>query len=241
MNGDSRSRKKLASSPDPSPPELLDPREEIESQISVIVNTSKRWSMYLHRKELRKRTMYALLSGITIWIAFFALVALQDDLNYSIAALLSPILGRSLMNYYGLLIFPLSVAVAIASYAIQVKTRSPFAQLEALVASFHSAGSEGRSAVNALGIVEKMIKLLPEVKRMRYAEASLYGLIAFFLCLLATARSVTFGMGVSVLVGVLIWLYFRYEATIEYGRELARFERWQNRLEEQKAEFLANL
>jgi hypothetical protein len=95
--------------------------------------------------------------------------------------------------------------------------------------------------VSALGVIEKMIELLPEVKNMRYAEASIYGVIAFLFSALLTARAGSFGMAVSVLAGVLIFLYFRYEATVEYGREPARFENWQSKLEQQKKEFIANL
>ena len=217
------------------------PGQEIESEISIILKNFERWSLYLRRKEQRKRGLYAVLAGTMVWVAFFVLTALQDDLNYSIASILSPLFGTSPVGYSLLLIFPLSILVAFVSYAVQTKISSPFAQLEALVANFRSSGREERSAVSALDTIEKMIQLLPEVKRMRYAEAALYGTIAFLLSLLVTARSSSFGIGVSLLVGVLIWIYFRYEATIEYGRELARFEKWQAKLEEQKREFIATL
>ncbi|MGI0080835.1 MAG: hypothetical protein ACRECH_14580 [Nitrososphaerales archaeon] len=225
------------------PVELTDPQRDIEFEIDTILNTSKRWSLYLQRKERRKRILYAVLSGTMVWVAFLILLALQDDLNYSITGLLSSFFrgGNSITNYLVFLIFPVSVVVAIVSYIIQMRIKSPFAELEVLIGSFHSASKGERSAVSALSILEKMIRLLPEMKKMRYTEASLYGLIAFLLSLLITAKSSSFGIGISVLVGVLIWIYFRYEATIEYGRELSRFEKWQEKLEEQKKEFIANL
>ena len=211
----------------------------VESEIATILKTSERWAAYLRHKETRKRILYAVLCGAMVWAAFFVLIALQDDLNYSIVTLLS-FLGNSLVSSAEFLVFPVSIVVAVLSFAVQTKIKSPLTQLEALVNSFHSVTSE-RSAVSALNLLEKMIRLLPEVKRMRYSEASLYGVIAFLLSLLITAKSGSFGMGISLLIGVLIWLYFRYEATIEYERELARFEKWQEKLEEQKREFIANL
>jgi uncharacterized membrane protein YjjB (DUF3815 family) len=215
----------------------------IETEIKAIFELSKRWSSYLKREERRKKFLYSALSGAIVWVVFFALVALQDDLNFSITAVFSQLLGKwiATSTKIFLLFSLLSLIVSGLAYFAQTKTRSPFIELQATVNGLRSDRETSISAVAALSAVERMIELLPEVRKMRYAEAAIYAVISFFISALITLKEGAFGIGVSVLVSVLIWMYFRYEATIEYWRELSRFERWQERFEEEKRDFIASL
>ncbi len=94
---------------------------------------------------------------------------------------------------------------------------------------------QGPITVDMLSLVEKILTLLPEVVRKRNQDSFLFGILAFVVTLLP-AR-----LPLAILIGVLVWLYFRYEMNKGYDKEIARFEEQKNLFERRKSEFMATL
>jgi hypothetical protein len=46
------------------------------------------------------------------------------------------------------------------------------------------------------------------------------------------------GIPVSLLIGVILWLYFKYEKRKEPDLQLQEFRAWKKRFEEEKTDFL---
>jgi hypothetical protein len=108
---------------------------------------------------------------------------------------------------------------------------------------------KGQSVKDA-NVIEKTLQLMdqmgdwmPKLLRYKTDEALGYGFAAFlvvaFISLLLSASSI--GLPVSLLVGVLVWLYFRYEKRREVEKMIQEFGMWKQKFEEGKSAFLKTL
>ena len=77
--------------------------------------------------------------------------------------------------------------------------------------------------------------LLPQLVRTRDQDSLLFGLVAF------VVASILARPPVGILVGVIVWLYFRYETNRTYDRQLSKIEEQKRIFEQRKEEFLRNL
>ena len=88
--------------------------------------------------------------------------------------------------------------------------------------------------------MDQMSDWVPKLLRYKSDEALGYGFAAFlvvaFISLLFSASSV--GLPISLLVGVLVWLYFRNEKRKEVKGQIQEFKAWKRKFEEGKSAFL---
>jgi hypothetical protein len=89
---------------------------------------------------------------------------------------------------------------------------------------------------NALSLADKILTLLPGLVRRRNQDSILYGIVAFIL-----AGIIGMNPAVAILVGAIVWLYFRYETKKSYDQEIAKIEEQKKVLEQRKQDFLATL
>jgi hypothetical protein len=94
---------------------------------------------------------------------------------------------------------------------------------------------EGITA-DALSAAEKIVTLLPELVRKRDQDSLLFGAVGFLLALLFGGN-----FAVAVLVGVIVWLYFRYETRKTYDEEISKLEKQKEIFEQRKKDFLETL
>ena len=92
------------------------------------------------------------------------------------------------------------------------------------------------TAESALSLAEKILGLLPELVRKKDQDALLFGIVAFNLTIIL-ARS----PGIAVVVGIAVWLYFRYESNTIYDREITKLEERRKIFEQQKKDFIETL
>lgn len=77
----------------------------------------------------------------------------------------------------------------------------------------------------ALALASTMVSLLPRMKQEKHDEALIYGALSFTLT--------GFLFPWNFLIAVMVWIYFRYEATTNYNVEITRFDGWKLRLRAQ--------
>lgn len=82
---------------------------------------------------------------------------------------------------------------------------------------------------------ERMLELLPQLVRKRNQDALLFGIAAFVIA------SVLARPPIGILVGTIVWLYFRYETNRTYEGQISKIEEQRMIFERRKEEFLKNL
>jgi len=89
---------------------------------------------------------------------------------------------------------------------------------------------------DALSLADKILTLLPQLVWKRNQDSLLFGVVAFILAAI-------FGnnLAVGILVGVIVWLYFRYEAKKTYEQEISKFEEQRRVFEQRKKDFIETL
>jgi hypothetical protein len=94
-----------------------------------------------------------------------------------------------------------------------------------------------------LQLIDQMSSWAPKLITYKGDEAQAYGIAAFLIVALVSFFSGTLyvGIPVSFLVGLIVWLYFRYEKRMEAELQLQEFRAWKKRFEEEKNCFLETL
>lgn len=104
-----------------------------------------------------------------------------------------------------------------------------------------SAGTfEENPAESALKLMDQISMWLLEAVRYKREEAAAYGLVAFTLTALIFSFSVS-RLPFALLIGIIVWLYFRHEKQMEATRETQKFEYYRKKFEEEKRLFLKKL
>lgn len=210
--------------------------EEIKSNLDSIVDIAEKWVVRLRRRRKQVKLAGAILTMLLVFVgvagATFAYIVTQLTLSFFaqdprlVLLLLAAVTG-------------LSVGCGIGSYFFQ--SRKPDRSLDELAdlvtqmkREQSNVGSQTVSP-DVLSIAEKILNLLPEVVRKRNRDSFLFGLLAFVLTVIP-AR-----LPLAILIGVLVWLYFRYEMNKDYDNEIARFEEQKQLFERRKSEFMQTL
>jgi multisubunit Na+/H+ antiporter MnhC subunit len=110
------------------------------------------------------------------------------------------------------------------------------AQKNTSVDSANNTGAGKGITVDALSLADKIMALLPEIVRKRNQDSLLFGAIAFVI-----AAIVGHNAAIAILVGAIVWLYFRYETKKKYEQEIAKLEDQKKLFEQRKREFLETL
>jgi c-di-AMP phosphodiesterase-like protein len=101
-----------------------------------------------------------------------------------------------------------------------------------------------------MNVIEKTLKLMdqmsfwiPKLKRYKSDEAQAYGFTAFLIVAVVSFLSGSWSVGlpVSLLIGVIVWLYFRYEKRREADLQIQEFKAWKQKFEEEKEAFLETM
>ena len=101
--------------------------------------------------------------------------------------------------------------------------------------------------VKEMSVIEKTLQLMDQMSdwvtklpQYKSDEAFAYGFAAFLIVAFVSLLTETWSIGlpVSLLVGVLIWLYFRYEKRKEAEQQVQEFKTWKRKFEEGKSAFL---
>jgi hypothetical protein len=91
--------------------------------------------------------------------------------------------------------------------------------------------------------MDQMSSWMPKLKTYKSVEAESYGFAAFLIIAFISFLSGTLfvGLPISLLVGVIVWLYFRFEKRKEADERVQEFKSWKEKFEEEKESFLETI
>lgn len=231
-------------------------REQIKSSLTSTVEIAEGWLKRIRRRQLQVRIITTLL---TIFLVFFATLIFDAIILLFSANLFSTSnseLGVNFNNYIAQhpgilyrLVGPAFLTAPIAGIAaylfLRWRHRSQLRELSSLTSQMKKKiqeydlqpkTNEEGFVQDAFSLMDRILTVLPETVRKRNQDSLLFGFVAFIV------GSIVAGNGaVGVLVGVLVWLYFRYEANKSYEREIAKFEEQKKIYEQRKNDFLETL
>ncbi len=91
-----------------------------------------------------------------------------------------------------------------------------------------------------LRLMDQINAWIPDLMKHKGEEALTYGIVAFLLTAFISANS-TLGMPMALLIGVIVWLYFRYEKRKETAHQIQMLRTWRKKFEEGKDYFLKGI
>ena len=156
--------------------------------------------------------------SLVVWFASFAVLGLTSILifGYVISYIVLPFL----------IAIVIGAAAGVATYLIRQRRGFKFAELGVLLKKMKQGGV---SSEHGLHLMDAMHQARLVARKRKMDSAFEYGVLAFALVALIGRNA-----AIGALAGVIVYLYFRFEA-------LRGFEKEETRYEDSKKELLQNL
>jgi hypothetical protein len=212
--------------------------EDIRVSLDSIIGISERWLSFLSRRQKQVRLAQAFLTTVLVCVGSVAVVLAvvleQDSLAFFPA---HP--GTTFIILTSLLLAG-GICGAVAYVLLGRRENPKLRELSELIARTKATrGIDDEAAQGITGSAlletEKILELLPQLVRTRNQDSLLFGLVAF------VVASILARPPIGILVGVIVWLYFRYETNRTYDQQLSKTEEQKRVFEQRKEEFLRNL
>jgi len=178
-------------------------------KLDDIVQDADEYYNYLREKHVSQTRLDAIVVSLTVW--FGAFVALGVGAYATVQ-------GTMFIGYL-LAAFLASVAIGIGAglttYLFRRRRAFKFAELGDLVAKM----KQGGTSEDGLHLMDAMHQAAFAVRKKRLTSAVEYGILGF-----AIVTILGLNAGIGALAGVIVYLYFRYEALREYERGEERYE-----------------
>ena len=224
-------------------------RQEIHSSLNSIVESSDKWLERLRRREFRVRLAGSFLTGSLVLMAVGAAAILGFYLSQ----------GEEIDDFFEQqsLAFQFSLLGAAATaglisgiltyFFLKRKHDNRLKDLSSLITEMKKKTNEQQQHQNnanvgegitkeALSLAEKIVTLLPELVRKRKHDSLLFGAVAFIVTNIVISNLV-----VAIIVGVLVWLYFRHSTKKSYEHEMSKYEEQKRVFEQRKKDFIDTL
>jgi uncharacterized membrane protein (DUF106 family) len=224
-------------------------RQEIQSSLNSIVESSDKWLERLRRREFRVRLAGSFLTGSLVLMAVGAAAILGFYLSQ----------GEEIDDFFEQqsLAFQFSLvgAAAIAGlisgiltyFFLKRKHDTRMKDLSSLITEMKKKTNEQQKNANvggggegitkeALSLAEKIVTVLPELVRKRKHDSLLFGAVAFIVTNVVVSNFV-----VAIIVGVLVWLYVRHRSKKTYENEMSKYEEQKRVFEQRKKDFIDTL
>ena len=227
-------------------------RTEVQSSLGSIAESADSWLSNVQKQESWVRLASAFLTASVVFaavgIGLVGYLFSQGQLNFH------DLMQRQVAVNMKFLIFSVGISalvIGIASgvamyFVLKRKHREELRGLSSLViemkdkiskSQYQQTDSVGQGFMaDALAVADKILVLLPQLIRKRNYNAILFGVVAFII-----ANAISHNPGVAVIVGLIVWLFFRYEAKKTTERELSRLEEQKRLFEQRKNDFLNSL
>jgi ABC-type multidrug transport system fused ATPase/permease subunit len=174
------------------------------------VREAEEYYKYLNEKHLHDSRIDALVASVLVWFATFAVLGFGAFTTIKGDAFYQYLFGAFLAAV------GLGAAAGIAFYLTRRKRGSKFAELGSLISKMKSGGASSEEGVRLMDAMHQASLVL---KKRKMDTALEYGLIAFVLvAIIGTSGAI------GALAGVVVYLYFRFEALREYERDEKRYE-----------------
>jgi ABC-type branched-subunit amino acid transport system permease subunit len=228
-------------------------RQEIQSSLNSIVESSDKWLERLRRREFRVRLAGSFLTGSLVLMAVGAAAILgfylsqgeeiddwfeQQSLAFQfslLAAAAAAGLISGILTYFFLKRKHDNRLKDLSSLITEMKKKTNEQQQQVQNNANVVGGGEGITK-EALSLAEKIVTLLPELVRKRKHDSLLFGAVAFIVTNIVFSNLV-----VAIIVGVLVWLYFRHRTKKSYEHEMSKYEEQKRVFEQRKKDFIDTL
>jgi hypothetical protein len=217
--------------------DVSDRLQYIQESLNSIVDSSLKLLQRLKRRERRVRIASSFLTGsLGLGIlAILASIVSQSTLYYLFS--LHPAVGIALL---GSSFFAMVASGIITYLLLKRRHEARFEELTSLMIEMKNAAQQTVTShgiiENAISLVDKITALLPQLVRKRQQDSFVFGIVAFVI-----SEVVSNSLPVAVLVGALVWLYFRYENSKTYEREISRLELQRRAFEERRNDLMETL
>jgi hypothetical protein len=221
-------------------------RQEIQSSLKMIVETSEKWLGRLKRRERRARVAVSFLTTMLVFFVLGASILSILLLRYGFGYLNHLFSTPSLADTLAASIFLIGLVSGLTTFFLLRRAhRGQLNELTSLIDEMKKKlgigdlpkSKEGEGITeDALTLADKLLTLLPEMVRKRNQDALLFGVTAFVL-----TTTFSGNIGIAILVGVIVWLYFRWETKKTYDQEISKLEDQKRVFDQRKNEFLETL
>jgi hypothetical protein len=208
---------------------------EIASTLSEIGSFSQKCSIRLVRRLNRVRIARSLLTGLLLFVGLstVAVAIISTQLSFEVFEQNT----RLVLTIFGSFIL-VGVMSGILYYLTLGKTHdATLAELSSLVEQTKGKENPNPTPIsNTLSIADSILAILPKICRKRNQDSVLFGLVAAILALVIVHLPI-----VASIIGVVVWLYFRYQGNKTYSQEISRIESHRRLFERRKQEFIDGL
>jgi hypothetical protein len=226
-------------------PEPVKARDEIFSSLFEIFNHMERLVNYLVRKRRDEAGWLGILAAILIWFFGVIGVVIVNFLTDNYATKYFIEQPGSNLIYFGFLL-ALSFPIGLITYFYAKKRyteeyvpwKNTLNRLKTTVAE--SKAEERNIIETTLQLLDQTSAWFLDVMKYKSEEALTYGLVAFLITAFISANS-PIGVPIALLIGVIVWLYFRYEKRKETAQQIQTFKAWKKKFEEGKDYFLKSV
>jgi uncharacterized membrane-anchored protein YhcB (DUF1043 family) len=229
-------------------------RQEIQSSLNSIVESSDKWLERLRRREFRVRLAGSFLTGSLVLMAVGAAAILgfylsqgeeiddwfeQQSLAFQfslLAAAAAAGLISGILTYFFLKRKHDNRLKDLSSLITEMKKKTNEQQQQQVQNNANVVGGGEGITKEALSLAEKIVTLLPELVRKRKHDSLLFGAVAFIVTNVVISNLV-----VAIIVGVLVWLYVRHRTKKSYEHEMSKYEEQKRVFEQRKKDFIDTL
>lgn len=220
-------------------------RDELFSSLSEIFDYMERLVNYLIRKRRDEARWLGVLTAVITWsfgvIGVVVVNFLAD--NYATKYFIEH--PGSNIIYFALL-SALSLPTGLMAYFYAkkryVEKYMPWKKiLDELKKSLAENKAKERSMLEAtLQLMDRTSEWVSETIKHKREEALIYGVAAFLITAFISAYS-PLGLPVALLIGVIVWLYFRHEKQKEIAQQVKTYKAWRKKFEEGKESLLVRI
>ncbi|MDG6934185.1 MAG: hypothetical protein JRN68_05765 [Nitrososphaerota archaeon] len=183
--------------------------ESTTRNLDDVLRSAEDWYIYLRKKHDGETIAWTVAMGVIAWLAALLILALSSF------TLLHVFFASYLLEGITVITI-LAVAVSLLTYFIRRRRAFPFVELRNLIDKMKNASEI--SSYDYLKLVDQMHDVLLAVKKGKLDSAQGDGIVAFIVVALFG-----FNIGLGLLAGIIVYLYFRYEAIREYDNETRRY------------------
>jgi ABC-type multidrug transport system fused ATPase/permease subunit len=184
--------------------------EHTDQMMNDMVRDADDYYVQLRRRHASETRLHVFVVGVVVWFAAFVVLGVGVYFTISKALMIEYLLGA----FLGAIVF--GVAAGLTMYFVRRRRGFKFAELGELVNKMKRGGALSE---DGLRLMDVMHKAAATARKQRLDSAFEYGVVAFILVSL-----IGLSAGFGALAGVVVYLYFRFEAVREYEREDERCE-----------------
>ena len=190
--------------------EREEPGHRNGQKLDDIVQDADEYYNYLKEKHVQQTRLDAIIVSLTVWFGAFVALGVGAYTTIQGSALIGYLLAASRAS------IAIAIGAGFAAYVIRRRRAFKFTELGVLVAMVMQGGA---SSEDGLHLMDAMHQAAFAVRKRRLTSALEYGIVGF-----AMVTILGLNAGIGAFAGVIVYLYFRYEALREYEVGEERYE-----------------